>query len=142
MNQFLEEIFSQSLVLKNVYEYIKECCRDQFLKIHNYCKKEQISHFIFSGMGSSNFCAYIPYYFLTRNGISAEIRESGEFLYYSFSEKDEDYFKHKIIILISQSGESGEIVELINKIKKLKHKPKIIGLTNQSKSDLGQHSDF
>ncbi len=141
MSDFLKEILSQPQALLETYEYILTQ-KTQIQELKNELKKRNISRIIFTGMGSSFFCAYIPYYFLNKNGICSEMRETGEFLFYSFPKAKSEYFKNIAVVFISQSGESGEIVQLLSKIKTHKFPPLTIGITNSPKSTLANSVDF
>ncbi|MHA1292839.1 MAG: SIS domain-containing protein [Promethearchaeota archaeon] len=142
MNNFLKEIFSQPQALLETLNYIRNNYQIKFQNLRERIVKKEISNIIFTGMGSSYFSSYIPYYLLNQNGINAEMRESGEFLLYSFPEKENKFFKNTIIIIISQSGESGEIIKILNRIDSLKNKPYLIGITNSPKSTLAQKSNI
>lgn len=141
MNVFLEEIFAQGIALQRVFDYIKSNFETIFMSIKKIVMDQQISRFFFTGMGSSYFSCYVPYYILKQKGVDVEMLDSGEFLLHSFPENPEVAFENTCIIMISQSGESGEIVELLKKLPSLKRKPLIIGVTNTPNSYLATHSD-
>jgi len=142
MNIFFEEIFSQGMALKRTLDYITDNYENIFGRIKNLVMDKKISRIIFTGMGSSYFCSYVPYYMLKQNGFLVEMLEAGEFLLHGFPEKNDLSFENTCIILISQSGESGEIVELLQKINLLKLKPITIGITNTPESYLANNSDM
>ncbi len=141
MSDFLKEIMSQPKALSDTYKYIFSQ-KSLIQELLTALKKRNIAKIIFTGMGSSFFSAYIPYYFLNRSGIYSEMRETGEFLFYAFPNTKSDYFKDIAIVLISQSGESGEIVQLLRKIKNLTAPPLTIGITNSPHSTLANSVDF
>lgn len=141
MNEFLREIESQPQALLDTFNFIKEN-QAEFLRLKDIMKSENISRVIFTGMGSSYYSSYIPYYLLNKNGINADMREAGEFLMYSFPDTEEGYFNKTIIVLISQSGESGEVVQILEKLGTLKKPPFTIGITNTPKSTLATHSNM
>jgi len=141
MNVFLEEIMSQGLALKRTLDYISNNIENGFKPIKNLILDGKISRLIFTGMGSSYFSSYIPFYMLKQKGFDVEMLESGEFLLHGFPEDNDIAFENTCIILISQSGESGEIVELLQKLNLLRLKPITIGITNTPKSYLANHSD-
>ena len=142
MNIFLEEIFSQGKALKQTLDYITDNYENIFRPIINLVMDKKISRYIFTGMGSSYFCSYVPYYMLKQNGFIVEMLEAGEFLLHGFPENNDLNFENTCIILLSQSGESGEIVELLQKLNSLKLSPITIGITNTPKSYLANHSDM
>ena len=141
MNEFLQEIQSQPQALLDTLNYIKEN-QTEFQRLLDVMKTDKISRVIFTGMGSSYFSSYVPYYLLNQKGFLAEMREAGEFLMYSFPNIEDTYFDKTMIILISQSGESGEVVEILKKIKNLENPPFTIGITNSPKSTLALDSNM
>ncbi|UYP46738.1 Glutamine--fructose-6-phosphate aminotransferase [isomerizing] [Candidatus Lokiarchaeum ossiferum] len=141
MNEFLEEILSQGLALQRTLDFITDNMNVIFGAIKNLVQKKSISRFVFTGMGSSYFSCYVPYYMLKQKGINVEMLDSGEFLLHGFPENPDVIFQNTCIIMISQSGESGEIVELLKKFQSLKIKPLIIGVTNMPESYLATFSD-
>ncbi|MHA1336116.1 MAG: SIS domain-containing protein [Promethearchaeota archaeon] len=142
MNIFLKEIFSQPEALKETYHHAIKEQIESFREIRDLFCNNSFTKVIFTGMGSSLFSAFIPYYILNKNGINAEMREAGEFLLYSFPEKEPNYFNQSLIILISQSGESGEVIELLKKLKARKNRPILIGITNYKDSSLAKGVDI
>ena len=136
MNEFLQEILFQPQALLATFLNIRDHYQSEFERLKDLFKERNISRIIFSGMGSSYFSSYVPYYLLNQNGLITEMREAGEFLLNSFPQKENNYFKETAVILISQSGESGEIVQLLKKIKSLKIPPFTIGITNSPESTL------
>ncbi|MBD3256014.1 MAG: SIS domain-containing protein [Candidatus Lokiarchaeota archaeon] len=142
MNEFLREIYSQPKALRDTWNHIQEQYKEKFTELRTVLEEKNISRIIFTGMGSSYFSSYPSYYYLIKKGISAEIREAGEFLFYGIPEKDKHSLERSVIVLISQSGESGEIVRLLNKLKSLAPAPLIIGISNDSSSTLNRKSDY
>ena len=142
MSEFLEEIKSQSLALRETLNYIMNEGKPQFLIVKDFIKKGGINKLIFTGMGSSYISTYLPYYILNQYGITTEIRDSGEFLFNLFPEKKKDIFKNTGIIIISQSGESGEIRELLRKINSIDDTPLTIGITNDPDSYLASMTEL
>ena len=141
MNQLLEEIFSQSNSLKKTFNYILKKCKPQFLELREFIKKGEITKLIFTGMGSSYIAAYLPYYMLNKNGVLTEIRESGDFLYSSFPDRNLESFKRTAVVFISQSGESIEVRELVKRINKISVRPLTIGITNNPDSYLANMTE-
>ncbi|QEE16451.1 SIS domain-containing protein [Promethearchaeum syntrophicum] len=140
MNLFFEEISSQGMALKRTLDYIKDKFENLFGQIKILIKDRKISKLIFTGMGSSFFCNYVPLYMLKQVGFDVEMIDAGEFLFHGVPENNELAFETTCIILVSQSGESGEIVELLQKLNMLRSKPMTIGITNTPKSYLANHS--
>ncbi len=139
MSGFKEEILSQGKVLERWYDHFLRGYKNQFKEI--ITGRKRINRIIFSGMGSSLFAAYVPYYMLKQAGVDAEIVETGEFLLHGFPRKGFEYLNESMLVLISQSGETGEIVELIKLIQVTPIRPYIIGITNDPTSYLSSHSD-
>ncbi len=142
MNKFLDEILSQPKALSDTLNCVKQYYLVYFQNLKDLFSEGIINRFIFTGMGSSYFGSYVPYYLLNQKGIDAEMRESGEFLLYSFPEGQKEFSKGTAIVLISQSGESGEVIQLLEKIKSMEHPPYTIGITNFSNSTLGKNVDI
>jgi len=142
MDEFLDEILSQPQALLDTYHYLKDSCQSQFQELKKKIKEEKISKFIFTGMGSSYFSSYIPYYLLNQSGFYSEMREAGEFLLYSFPKIETNFFDKTAIVLISQSGESGEVIHLLEKINSIENPPLTIGITNNPKSTLSTNTNM
>ncbi len=142
MNEFLSEIYSQPKALKDTLNDIRENYDAIFGKVNEILKEREISKFIFSGMGSSYFSSYVPYYLLNQNGIHAEMREAGEFLLYSFPKTKAHALKDTCVVLISQSGESGEVVQVLKKLSSMNGPPIIVGVTNSPGSTLALKADI
>jgi glucosamine--fructose-6-phosphate aminotransferase (isomerizing) len=136
LNEFLKEIYSQPQALLDTLNYIKKNYQVQFQNLRELFKEGTLARVIFTGMGSSFFSSYVPYYILNPNGINAEMRESGEFLLYSFPEAPKSFSNDTALVLISQSGESGEIAQMLDKISTMENPPYTIGITNSPKSTL------
>ena len=90
---------------------------------------------IFSGMGSSHFCAVGAGIFLKQHGIDNQVISTGELLYY----EKEILNKKTLLILISQSGESAEIVNLL---EQLSEEVTIIAITNETESTLASKGEL
>lgn len=142
MNEFLEEIQAQPQALKNTYDSLVSNQKDQIVKLRDTWRVKNINRVIFTGMGSSNFCGYIPFYYLNQLGIKAEMIEAGEFLIHILSEKNEKIFNSTALVLISQSGESGEIVKILKNQKDMQQVPLIIGITNTPDSYLAKQANL
>lgn len=141
MNQFWSEILSQPRVLKSTFENFVYNSKVQLEKLKLTITTERIINFIFSGMGSSLFSCYIPYYSLNPNFYHTEIVETSQFLL-NLSPYPNQTLEKSMLFLISQSGESGEIVELIRRIRDGEENPVIVGITNEPKSFLADKADI
>ncbi len=146
VNDFLEEILDQTFALKNTLNYFQTEGFDLLVKLKKEIQLREIKYIIFTGMGSSLFCCYIPYYFLNSKGIICDLRDTSEFLYNSLPmETERDLyisFQNVLIFCVSQSGESGELVKLLKKLRNYQKPPLIVGLTNQPESSLFKFSDI
>lgn len=146
MSKFYDEIMEQPSTLRKVLEYFQ----DEGSELVTFLKRKMldrgINYIIFTGMGSSLFCCYVPYYYLNSNGIMCEVRDTSEFLYNSFPSKlrpeSMTSRENVLVFCVSQSGESAEIVKLLEKLKGLKAHPLIVGITNQPNSTLYKQSDM
>ncbi len=141
MSKFFEEIKDQPRALSRTLKKIKQDYIPQLKELQNVINNRKINHLIFSGMGSSYFATFLPYYLLNQHGIHAEIRETGEFTSHGFPKTSNSFLEDSILFLVSQSGESGEIIELLEKVKLLERKPIIMAITNNPKSTLAKNSN-
>lgn len=132
MNFYLHDIITQPQEISNfLCRYTDGEMRGRLEQL----KKMNIRKIVFSGMGSSNFCALSANLLLRKYGVESDVISTGELLYYEQELLDAD----TVLCLISQSGESGEIVHLL---ECLKSSVKIIGVTNNSASTLAKRSDL
>jgi len=145
-NDFLAEILDQTVALKNTLNYFQKEGFEQINTLEKEIHQRDIKYIIFTGMGSSLFCCYIPYYYLNSRGFFCDIRDTGEFLYDLLPKDTNTDLKislnNILVFCVSQSGESGEVVKLLKKLKNYKKPPLIIGLTNQPISPLYKLSDI
>jgi len=141
MTHLLDEILSQGKMIDACFNFLIKNQKTSLDNIRNYIELHHITKFIFTGMGSSFFCTYIPFYMLRQAGFDVERIEAGEFLLYGFPQSNKEISDDSAIVLVSQSGESGEIVELIKSIQSSKLKPYTISITNDSSSFLATHTD-
>ncbi|MFO8018651.1 MAG: SIS domain-containing protein [Promethearchaeia archaeon] len=142
MSKFWSEIISQPQALNRTYQYLKERKRHFVELIKTQMHKLNLNDFIFTGIGSSFFANYLPYYYLNQRGVHADMREAGEFLFYSFPAHSQSYFNNSVIVLTSQSGESGEIIGLLDKLRQLHNTPFLIGVTNTPNSTLDNSTEL
>lgn len=141
MNKFWSEILSQPRTLKSTFENFVTNSKIQLEKLKLTLTTKRIDNLIFSGMGSSLFSCYIPYYSLNSNGYHTEIVETSQLLLNLYPYPNQT-LENSILFLISQSGESGEIVELIRRLKHGEKDLVIVGITNEPKSFLSDEADI
>src|SRR5699024_8925991 len=90
---------------------------------------------LFTGMGASYFACHVPYNYLVINGEKSSLCETSELVYYQYQNIPED----SLIVMVSQSGESVELKKMLNKIPK---GSRVLTVTNNSVSTIGQHSHY
>ncbi len=132
MNNYLRDVMSQPESLKKAIDYFEEGANArEFERL----KKETFSTVIFSGMGSSNFCAVSASQYLNQNGIVSLVRSTGQFCHFERGIIGEN----TLLVLISQSGESAEIVKLISL---LPEGCRVVAVTNDPNSTLAKRGDY
>lgn len=132
MNFYLQDVLTQPQELKQALAYYQSEEVTGRLDEIAGLKPERV---IFSGMGSSHFCALAPSLYLKQHGIPSEVISAGELLHYESAVLDE----RTLLVLISQSGESAEIVHMI---EKLPEEIKVIAITNQPGSTLDRRGNY
>ena len=142
MDTFLDEILSQGEALENCYNSLLYKQKNSLIAFFDYFHSQHIRKIIFTGMGSSFYCTYVPFIMLRQAGFEVDCIEAGEFLLHGFPLTEKEVVEKTVIILISQSGQTGEIVELVKKIQNLKIKPYMVGITNNVNSFLAEHTDL
>ena len=142
MDMFLDEILSQGEALENCYNSILYDQKTSLITFLNYLDSHRIRKLIFTGMGSSYYCTYVPFIMLRQAGFEVDRIEAGEFLLHGFPLVEKESNDKTVVFLISQSGQTGEIVELVKKIQKLKRKPYMVGITNDKNSFLATHTNL
>ncbi len=142
MNKFLDEILFQGQALENCYNSILYEQKESLITFFNYIDSQHVKKLIFTGMGSSFYCTYVPFIMLKQAGYNVERIEAGELLLHGFPLTENESNYKTVVILISQSGQTGEIVELVKKIQNLKIKPYTVGITNNINSFLATHTDL
>lgn len=131
-NFYLEDILSQDREMECVLEYYRTGeMKERLAEL----KQLSFQRVIFSGMGSSHFCAYGADILLSSCGISSKVISTGELIYY----EKECLKEGTLLCLISQSGESAEIKHLLELIDE---KISVIGVTNREDSTLGKRADI
>ena len=130
-NFYLNDILTQKTELEKVLAY----CRSE--EVENKTKllaEKSVQKVLFSGMGSSHFCAYGAHILLHQNGIDSRVVSTGELLHYEMGSLGEE----TVLCLISQSGESAEVVHLIERLPKDVF---VIAVTNQAQSTLARRGN-
>ena len=131
-NFYLEDILSQGVELRASLSFNRS---DRMMEQFRILSKKGIKKVIFSGMGSSHYCAYGADIRLKRHGINSQIISTGELIYYEKGCIDHG----TVLCLISQSGESAETKRLLDLID-----PDIfvIAVTNQKDSTLAKRGNL
>ncbi|HCX64689.1 MAG TPA: hypothetical protein DHN33_05715 [Eubacteriaceae bacterium] len=132
MNFYLKDILSQAQELKKAMDHYQSRASLEKLRKIAQLKPQKV---VFSGMGSSHFCAIGASIHLKQHGIENEVISTGELLHYESEILKED----TLLVLISQSGESVEIVRLIEKLPK---NITVVAITNKIPSTLSERGDF
>lgn len=127
---YWKDIFSQPESLK--------ICAERLEKQDEVVQKiweKDYDTIIFTGMGSSNYCAVTAELYLAEHGIAC--------FRYSASELLHSYRKildgNTLLIITSQSGESGEVVHLL---ESLPEHICVVGITNDPDSTLARRSTY
>ncbi|MFR3251406.1 MAG: SIS domain-containing protein [Eisenbergiella sp.] len=131
MGNYLEDILSQPDQLERLFEAYSEegFLREKMKRLSEH----KWGNIIFTGMGSSHFCAVGAGLYLKEKGIDNQVVSTGELLYY----EREIIKENTLLILISQSGESAETVKLLGK---LPEQVFVVGITNEPDSTLAKNS--
>lgn len=132
MNFYLKDVLTQPQELKRALQYYHT---DEVISVLEKIAEVKPQKVIFSGMGSSHFCAVAPSIFLRNQGINSEVISAGQLLYYEKAIVKED----TLLVLISQSGESAEIVRII---ESLPEHITVVAITNQAGSTLERRGDY
>jgi glucosamine--fructose-6-phosphate aminotransferase (isomerizing) len=90
---------------------------------------------IFTGMASSAYSCYPAVTLLNRHGIPSSVWNASELLHYNLEGLPRD----ALLVAVSQSGESAETVEVV---RQLRHRMRILGVTNQTDSFIARNSDL
>lgn len=129
---YLEDILSQDTQMQNALScYRTGGVKEKLEKLAGM----SITKVIFSGMGSSHFCAYGAGILLQQHGICAQVVSTGELIYY----ERECIDKNTVLCLISQSGESAEIKHLLELVGEDMF---VIAVTNKEESTLGKRGNL
>lgn len=131
-NFYLEDILSQYMQMCNALScYGTGKVKGKLEKLAGM----QISRVIFSGMGSSHFCAFGAGILLQQHGIYSQVISTGELIYY----ERECIDSGTVLCLISQSGESAEIGHLL---KLINEDVFVVAVTNNENSTLGKRGNL
>lgn len=132
MGNYWEDVCSQPEQLSQAMSRYE---RDSFLEQMKALRDIPFGKLVFSGMGSSHYCAIGAGIYLKQHGIDNQVISTGELLYYEKSILDSS----SLLVLISQSGESAETVRLI---QQLSSEIRIIAITNDPDSSLARRGNF
>ncbi|HHW02244.1 MAG TPA: SIS domain-containing protein [Thermoanaerobacterales bacterium] len=132
MNEYLRDVLNQS---KDIAEAVNYYFNEENIAKLTRIKNLVFDNVIFTGMGSSHYCACSASAYLNSNGVKSRVVSAGELLHYEYNM----IRKNTLVVAISQSGESAEIVRLINRIEK---DVKVIGITNNETSPLAKRADI
>lgn len=131
-NFYLEDILSQEGQLRKAIDGYKAASVMQKLK---QLSERKLSKVVFSGMGSSHFCALGGDILLKQRGMDSKVISTGELIYYEKGCLNKD----TALCLISQSGESAETRHLLELVEEDVF---IIGVTNHEDSTLAKRADM
>lgn len=128
MSTYLEDVCAQAEDLKTALGwYEKTGVLESIQKIGKYA----FHRLVFSGMGSSHYCAIGAGIYLKQHGVDNQVISTGELLYY----EKEFLTSDTLLVLISQSGESAETARLL---EKLPDALPVIAVTNDENSTLAK----
>ena len=132
MSTYLEDVCDQAAELKAALKRYEEA---GILKEIEKAGQAAFGKLIFSGMGSSHFCAIGAGIYLKQHGVDNQVISTGELLYY----EKECLTKDTLLVLVSQSGESAETVRLIEKLPKDRM---VVAVTNDENSTLAKRGQI
>ncbi len=132
MSTYLEDVCAQAAELKAALKRYEEA---GILKEIEKAGQAAFGKLIFSGMGSSHFCAIGAGIYLKQHGVDNQVISTGELLYY----EKECLTKDTLLVLVSQSGESAETVRLIEKLPKDRM---VVAVTNDENSTLAKRGQI
>jgi glucosamine--fructose-6-phosphate aminotransferase (isomerizing) len=132
MNEYLRDVLNQP---EDIAEAVNYYFNEENIAKLTLIQNLVFDNVIFTGMGSSHYCACSASAYLNSNGVKSRVISAGELLHYEYN----SIGKSTLVIAISQSGESAEIVRLIDRIGK---SVKVVGITNNEKSPLANRADI
>ena len=132
MGNYLEDVLTQPEQVMGCLEYYESSgLLERICQLYNGPFKK----LVFSGMGSSHFCAIGAGIYLKQHGVDNQVISTGELLYY-----EKDFLDNNtLLILISQSGESAEMVHLL---QELPEDIMVIAVTNDTASTLARRGNL
>lgn len=129
MQTYFEDILSQPESLKACVSALDS---KQLCMLEEMCSRPW-KQIVFSGMGSSNYCAIPAVQYLMQHGKNAIRMSAADLLNYGIPSLEKD----TLLVLNSQSGESVEIVRLLEKLYTTEN---VIAVTNDEKSTLARRA--
>ncbi|MDP6438309.1 MAG: SIS domain-containing protein [Candidatus Brocadiia bacterium] len=131
---FLKEVLDQQRVLSRVLKYyLAGDGRTVLARAARLCARAGRGP-VFTGMGSSCYAPIISAHILNSHALPAAVWEAGELLYYHLDGLGPD----NVLVAVSQSGRTIELRKIVSAVE---GKMPIIGITNNTRSWLAQHSD-
>lgn len=131
MQTYLEDIQSQPACLMGCVEAQDA---QRLLALQRLCGRDW-RRIIFTGMGSSNYCAIPAVQHLMAKGRMALRLSAAELLHYGLPLVD----AQTLLVINSQSGESAEVIRLL---ERLGGGERVIAVTNDPGSTLGRMASF
>lgn len=132
MSTYLEDVCAQPSQLREALQFYE---KTGMMEKMNRIAALPFRRVIFSGMGSSHFCAVAAGIYLKQHGVDNQVISTGELLYY----EKELLTPDTLLVLISQSGESAETVRLIGR---LPEEITVAAVTNEQDSALARRGQF
>lgn len=135
MNDFINEVCTQSSILPEVYDLYKSSEKHRLEEIANHFHEKGFNKIIITGMGSSLYAAHSIVSYLSSKDIPSLVLSAYELKEFNMAQINEK----SMVICISQSGNSWEIAELIEKIKGT---TTVVGIYNNEDGKLSTSCDF
>lgn len=135
MNSFYQEIMDQPDALRQMLYQYAEVKNPDFDIAKDWVEGRQHSLVIFTGMASSAYVCYPAVTLLNHHGTTSFVWDASELLHYNLNGLPRD----ALLVAVSQSGESAETVEVV---RQLRHRIRILGITNRMDSFIAHNSDL
>ncbi len=135
MDAFYQEIMDQPHALRQMLHHYVERRNPDFDTAGEWLRGAKHAMVIFTGMASSAYSCYPAVTLLNRHGIPSSVWDASELLHYNLEGLPRD----ALLVAVSQSGESAETVEVV---RQLRHRMRILGVTNQTNSFIARNSDL
>lgn len=132
MNTYMDDVCTQPKQLREALQFYE---KTGMMEKMQEMAGLPFKRLIFSGMGSSHFCAVGAGIYLKQHGVDNQVISTGELLYYEAELLTAD----TLLILISQSGESAETVRLLERLPK---ETAVAAITNDENSALARRGRF